>query len=346
MTYGIHDGERVVARFAAPTEVRSNVPVELADALSQRRHSRAAAAQRWEIKSRLELLSHGGNLLMHSLVTKGLSETLDVIVPQNYGVISRRQGSLSAVAVPGGEPKGSSQVLAPAYSGLMPAGTLVRFGDHTKVYVTLADFNGAGPLQIFPPLRQDLAATVLHHGDDVAMLCLYDREVVQGMSYSDGVLSDHEATLVESVPVEASELAPLTATSTVYTVTVDTNGVTVALPTMAAAMPNFGEEKHESFLPVFSSGTLTVTIVYKSFTQEEPEGHLAGIPTFLGGSLGVTINYVNFAQEEPEGHLTGIPTFLGGSLGVTINYVDYSADEAEGHLAELPIFSGGTLADG
>ena len=312
MTYGIFDGERVIARFVAPASVSSNVPVTSTDAVSMDRYSRVVAAQRWEITARLEPLKEGAQALATELALKGLSEAVQVVVPQNYGVIRRRQGSLSKILLTNAGAKGQSWVDVPGYSGLMPRGTFVRFGNHSKVYMLVDDFSGGGGAFVFPPLREDLDSTYMYFGDDVLMECLFDRETVQGMRYRDGILMDvDEVRLVERVPRETFEAMPEIATSTVYTVAVDTNGIIMAVPGLSVQMLRAPEDGilQGSY---FYGGALTPTIIYAEYVHPVPED-LKQNSNPTGGTLTVVIVYLEYSHIPSE-DITNSSYPNGGTL--------------------------------
>jgi hypothetical protein len=188
--YGIYENGKVIARFAAPMTVRSNQPVFVSDTLSLKRFISRRSAQRWEIDSNLEPFTSDAQDLMVNLVTKGYSEAVTVIIPQNYGVIKNRTATGTAAATGS---IGSSQLSIIGLSGLLPKGTFVKFSTHSKVYMTTSDvsfINGVSSnINIFPTLRAAVSGTMTYR-DDVQMQCLYDTDVVSGMVYSDGIMMD------------------------------------------------------------------------------------------------------------------------------------------------------------
>jgi len=186
--YGIYDGGQVIAQFAAPLTVRSNVPVFQSDTLSLRRFTTKRAAQRWEIESNLEPLTFGAQALFAHLVQKGLHDTLQVIVPQNYGVIKARTATVSPVTATGS--LGATQVTVDGNTGLIPKGTFLKFANGGKVYMATSDLTGNGVLNIYPQLKVAVSGTNMYHLDDVVMTCYYDVGTVQGMAYTDGIMMD------------------------------------------------------------------------------------------------------------------------------------------------------------
>jgi hypothetical protein len=128
--------------------------------------------------------------LMVNLVTKGYSEAVTIIVPQNYGAVRSR--TAIGVATATGS-IGSGQVSISGLSGLIPKGTFIKFSSHSKVYMTTTNVsftNGiSSTISIFPTLIAAASGTMTYR-DDVQMQCLYDTNIVSGMIYSDGILMD------------------------------------------------------------------------------------------------------------------------------------------------------------
>ena len=188
--YGIYENGNVIAKFTAPLTVKSNQPVFVSDALSLRRFVSQRSAQRWEIEAGVEPLSFNAQDLMVSLVTKGPSETVQILMPQNYGVKQERVQS-SDLAVGASALANSTSFLITGFTGFIPKGTYIRFSNHSKVYMTTSNRTNSGSIGIYPPLRVNIdVVTTVKSRDDVIMDCLYDTDVVRGMTYSDGILMD------------------------------------------------------------------------------------------------------------------------------------------------------------
>lgn len=184
--YGIYENGVVIAKFVAPTTLRSNQAIAVSDTLSLKRYVSRHNAQRWEIETSLEPLVSASNNLMVSLIAKGSTETVQVLTPQNYGVILARK--ISSAKASGAV--FDSSVTVSSHSGFMPKGTFIRFENHSKIYMTTTDLNGTGAVGIYPPLRVSCTNTNFSNGDNVIMNCLYDTDVVKGMVFSDGIQMD------------------------------------------------------------------------------------------------------------------------------------------------------------
>ena len=198
--YGIYENGEVIAQFAAPLTIRSNQPVFVSDTLSLKRFISRRSAQRWEIDAGLIPQSTSAQNLMVSLVTKGYSETVTIIVPQNYGVIKARTATGTAT---GTGSAGSSSVTVSGLIGLIPKGTFVKFSNHSKIYMTTTNVTFVSgvnnTISVFPALVSSASGTMTY-ADNVQMQCLYDTDVVSGMVYSDGILMDTgQVRLVEKL---------------------------------------------------------------------------------------------------------------------------------------------------
>jgi hypothetical protein len=183
--YGIYDGTKVIARFTAPMTVESNNPIFVSDALSLKRSVVRRSPQRWEITSGVEPLSLGANKLFSMLVTKGHSETVQVVMPQNYGVIKYRTSTSVPTAT---GLVGDSIVAVTENVGIIPSGTFIRFSNHSKIYMVKDDLLNSGNMHIYPQLRVAVDEVVFKHRDDVLLDTLLDTDTVTGMIYEDGVL--------------------------------------------------------------------------------------------------------------------------------------------------------------
>lgn len=196
--YGIYDGEKVIARFVTPMTMRSNRPVFASDTLSLKRQVAVQGAQRWELSTMLVPLSHTAEDLFVKLTVSGHSEVIEIITPQNYGVIQRRTSVSTNVFAEGA--RHAVSVSISNNSGLIPRGTFVQFSGHSKVYMTTSDLVGSGMLGVFPGLLSDVSSENMRHRDDVIMPCKMETSTVIGMAYTDGILMDNgNILLLESL---------------------------------------------------------------------------------------------------------------------------------------------------
>ena len=187
--YGVYEGGAVIARFAAPLVVRSNVPVFASDTLSLKRRPIARPAQRWEVTSEVVPLTTDANELFSLLVEKGNSEPLIIAIPQNYGVIHKRV-SVGLAPTATGSKDASTVAIVNNTGQTIPRGCFIRFANHTKVYmVKQGSLTGNGTLNIFPALQAAVpAGTIVKWLDDVLLQAFLDTDAIVGMTYTDGIM--------------------------------------------------------------------------------------------------------------------------------------------------------------
>jgi hypothetical protein len=187
--YGIYENGQVIAEFAAPLSVMSNVPEFGSDTLSLKRKVSVRPAQRWEVSTRLVPLSTTANDLFALFVEKGHSEQLQLITPQNYGVIINRNTN-GGTTTASGSIDASTITVSNNGGNFIPRGCFVRFTNHNKVYMLRGSRNGDGAVGIFPRLRMAVSGNMLWK-DDVIMQVYSEMSNLAGMAYVDGILQDN-----------------------------------------------------------------------------------------------------------------------------------------------------------
>lgn len=189
--YGIYENGEVIARLVVPMTVKSNQPVSAPDTLSLKRQVSRRPAQRWEISTNVEPLSSSAHKLFVSLVTRGYSEAVQVLMPQNYGAKLARTSVSSAPSTNAGFVARDTQLTIKDCAGLIPLGTFIKFANHSKIYMLTEDCVDNGTLNIYPSLQTAVPNdTQFTFKDDVILTAQYDLDTVIGMSYSDGILMD------------------------------------------------------------------------------------------------------------------------------------------------------------
>lgn len=203
MMYGIYDGSAIIARFVTPMTVRSNHPVYSSDTLNLGRQVTRRAAQRWEIETRLEPLSHTAEELFVHVVNNAYSTPVKVIAPQNWGAVQKR-GATATTPWANAAAGDSTVTITNNTNGFIPKGTFVKFSGvgtpFDKVYMTTTSLSNNGVIGVYPEVRTALVDAVMQWRDDVQMTCYYDLDTVTGMVYEDGILMDlGRVKLVEKV---------------------------------------------------------------------------------------------------------------------------------------------------
>jgi hypothetical protein len=80
---------------------------------------------------------------------RGMAETFSIVLPEASTKSGNATGTLSANA---NAAIGATSVAVTGITGTIKAGDLIKFANHTKVYMVTADRAGAGTLTFFPGL--------------------------------------------------------------------------------------------------------------------------------------------------------------------------------------------------
>ena len=188
---GIIENGVLMTRFVAPMTVISNQPVFTADTLSLKRQTNSQGSQRWEIETRVEPSASSADFLVHA-VTKGYSQIIDIQMPQVYRSAANSTTTTSTVQVNSSSiVAGNNSIAIDNNNGKIAKGEFIQFANHDKVYLVTADRSGSGNLSIYPNLVSDVPDnTVIKYGNNVVMKARYDTDVILGITYVDGILSD------------------------------------------------------------------------------------------------------------------------------------------------------------
>ena len=187
--YGLLVDGAIAAEFVAPLDLISNQPVSSEDGLSLQRVTTESPNQRWELTARLEPKSWDANDLYVHFAPKGRSSPYRIRVPQNTGVIAGTTSKSKLHTVTGTQ--FSSTLTLKDWTGDLPAGAMVTFNNHTKVYMLTKGLKtGSTSMSIYPKLRLAMTNVGFKYADDVEMDAWLDTDGVRGMRYTDGILMD------------------------------------------------------------------------------------------------------------------------------------------------------------
>lgn len=184
--YGIYEDGKIIAKFVVPTKVVSNSPSFTSDSLSLKRSTSGRPSQRWELSPQIQPLSATANDLFALLVVSGPKTPINILTPQNPGVIARRKGKGSVLA--SGNQNGST--ITVTTTNLIPRGTLVRFANHSKVYMITSERDGSGTCGVYPALRSGLVNVNVFWRDNVIMPVYMETSNIFGMTFKNGLMVD------------------------------------------------------------------------------------------------------------------------------------------------------------
>ena len=124
-----------------------------------------------------------------------MNEFFSIYTPQNYGVVLSKTSNSTPTVTQTTVGSSFVNVTLNTNTGFIPKGTFIKFSNHSKVYMTttnLTNSPGGSTIGIYPPLRTALTASPVctFTSNDVVMTCLYDLDVMQGMTFVDGIIQD------------------------------------------------------------------------------------------------------------------------------------------------------------
>jgi hypothetical protein len=184
--------------IVAPFRLSSNEPVFSADSINLKVRRVKQGAQRWEMEFNV-MMTDATNTFADMITTFHDAVTLEMPQLNIRGEVISSGTSTSAITTFSGVELAGDDTIA--ISGLVSGTTInkgrfIKFSSHDKIYMVTETVTGDGSdfLKIYPSLRQTITSgdQVLYRDDVDAITFTAYRDIsnVQGITYTDGVLSD------------------------------------------------------------------------------------------------------------------------------------------------------------
>ena len=165
--------------------------------ISGRTQVRNIGRQRFEFSAQYTRMTRSefAPILVFTMAQRGSAETFTIVLPQ----ISSKSGDASGtILVNGAADIGATTVGVDVVTGTLKAGDMVKFANHSKVYMLTADRAGNGNISIQPALRvavpNDNAVTF----DSVPFTVRLNNDV-QEFNLGSASLVDYEIDMIEAV---------------------------------------------------------------------------------------------------------------------------------------------------
>jgi len=190
--------------IVAPFRITSNEPALSTDSITLRVRRVTQGAQRWELDFGV-VMEDASSYLADMVST--FNETVQMEMPQLNvrGETISSGTSTTAITTAGtGNVGNTTAVSVTGANGTIKKGRFVKFSDHDKVYLVIADFTGTGNISLYPSLRQNVVAgtTLLYRDgtDAITFTAFRDIDNQAGITFVDGILSDGGSiTLIEAL---------------------------------------------------------------------------------------------------------------------------------------------------
>jgi hypothetical protein len=184
--------------IVAPFRLSSNEPVFSADSVNLQVRRVRQGSQRWEMEFNV-IMTDATNTFADMITTFHDAVTLEMPQLNIRGEVISSGTSTSAITTFSGVELAGDDTIA--ISGLVSGTTInkgrfIKFSSHDKIYMVTETVTGDGSdfLKIYPSLRQTILSgdQVLYRDDVDAITFTAYRDIsnVQGITYTDGVLSD------------------------------------------------------------------------------------------------------------------------------------------------------------
>lgn len=155
---------------------RSNEPNVISTTQSLRTQARGLGGHRWEFSARYNNMSRAAFQPIQAYIYS-LRGSLGVFEIIPGGVPMASGDAVGTVSVSGAHVAGDSTIAVDGFTGTLVAGDVVKFDNHSKVYMVTADLTGPGVLEIVPPLVSDLLDNEEVIYSDVPFTCRLSNDV-------------------------------------------------------------------------------------------------------------------------------------------------------------------------
>jgi len=124
------------------------------EALNLRTQTRSLNGQRWEISGSYPLLTRAeaAVIVAFKKLQRGANGTFTLVLPEYSDTSGTATGTV-LVNDASGFAIDDTAITIDGLTGILQAGDFIKFANHDKVYMVVADRDGAGALTISPPLR-------------------------------------------------------------------------------------------------------------------------------------------------------------------------------------------------
>lgn len=187
----------LICKFSAPLTIRNNAPVFSGDSINLKRKASTQGVQRWEVTANISQSVGDASFLIHSALNGNYNDFY-VRMPQVANL--EYTPETSNVTLNGAVQAGTDTLTISGATKLVP-GEFINIGTDPKVYMVTVAGNAGTGIKIFPKLRRAAASgSVVKTGGKVTLLCKQDMDTINGISFSDGILTEiGEAVFVESL---------------------------------------------------------------------------------------------------------------------------------------------------
>jgi len=167
----------------------------MSESISGKVQVRAIGGQKWAFTAKYNPMTRAEFNPVYAFVIsqQGMKGTFTIVPP----VISSTTGSATGtMLVNGATGAGTGTVSIDGITGDIKAGDVIKFANHTKVYMVTADRSGAGDISIEPALVSDVADNEVITYNSVPFTCRLNNDL-QAYSLASNEYYEFELDMIE-----------------------------------------------------------------------------------------------------------------------------------------------------
>jgi len=167
------------------------------ESVSGRTQVRNIGGQRFEFSASYSSLKRSEFAPVHAFIMsqRGMAETFTIVLPE---ISSQTGNAAGSVLTSVDEAIGQTTISIDGLTGTLKAGDMIKFDNHSKVYMITADLTGAGDLSIQPALRVAVPNNTALVYDSVPFTVRLNNDV-QEYALGSASLVDYEVDFIEAV---------------------------------------------------------------------------------------------------------------------------------------------------
>jgi len=172
----------------------SRQPIFNSISSSGRRQARKSEGHLWEIQLKYDIMQKETIAPLYAFCASQGVDSFDVVLP-SYDV---PLGTISGAITCGAGTRGDSSVTTSGGSGVIKAGTIIKFANHSKVYMLSTDSNAGSPINFFPDLIEDVTNGLSIQYTNVPFKVFVNEKILSWKT-TNPVLSKYDFKMIEAI---------------------------------------------------------------------------------------------------------------------------------------------------
>lgn len=170
-------------------------PIITTISASGRRQTRETEGHLWKIKLRYDKMERSTIAPLYAFASKQIGDSCTIVLPMHAEPLGTISGTPSVLATVNA---GVGAVQSTGGTGQYNAGDIIKFANHTKVYMISEDASTGGTINFFPDLIEDVPASTLITIENVPFQ-VYIPDDISKWKTNNPTISTYEIKLIEDI---------------------------------------------------------------------------------------------------------------------------------------------------